>query len=98
AVVFFFSSRRRHTRWLHADLPDRQYLESFLGDPVKDKAAYEAASPLTYLKNAAAPLLVLQGDNDARVTKDQAEKVVAVMKANGRTVEVHFYPGEGHGF
>jgi dipeptidyl aminopeptidase/acylaminoacyl peptidase len=84
--------------WLHADLPDRQYLESFLGDPAKDKAAYEAASPLTYLKNATAPLLVLQGDNDARVTKDQAEKVVAVMQANGRTVEAHFYPGEGHGF
>jgi dipeptidyl aminopeptidase/acylaminoacyl peptidase len=84
--------------WLHADLPNRQYLESFLGDPVKDKAAYEAASPLTYLKNATAPLLVLQGDNDARVTKDQAEKVVELMKANGRTVEAHFYPGEGHGF
>jgi dipeptidyl aminopeptidase/acylaminoacyl peptidase len=84
--------------WLHADLPDRQYLESFLGDPVKDKAAYDAASPLTYLNNATAPLLVLQGDNDARVTKDQAEKVVAVMKANGHRVEAHFYPGEGHGF
>jgi len=84
--------------WLHADLPDRQYLESFLGDPVKDKTAYEAASPLTYMQNATAPLLVLQGDNDTRVTKDQAEKVVEVLKGNGRTVEAHFYPGEGHGF
>jgi dipeptidyl aminopeptidase/acylaminoacyl peptidase len=84
--------------WLNADLPDRKYLESFLGDPVKDKDAYLAASPLTYLKTATAPLLVLQGDNDARVTKDQAEKVAEMLKANGSTVEAHFYPGEGHGF
>jgi dipeptidyl aminopeptidase/acylaminoacyl peptidase len=61
-------------------------------------AVYAASSPVTYMKNVTAPLLVLQGDNDPGVTKDQAEKVVEVMKANGRTVEVHFYPGEGHGF
>ena len=83
---------------IHEDLPDRQYEEGLLGDPVKDKDVYAASSPLTYIKNATAPLLVLQGDNDARVTKDQAEKVVEVLKANGRTVEAHFYPGEGHGF
>jgi dipeptidyl aminopeptidase/acylaminoacyl peptidase len=83
---------------LHEDLPDRQYEEGFLGDPVKDKDVYVASSPLTYLKNATAPLLVLQGDNDPRVTKDQAEKVVELMKANGHTVDAHFYPGEGHGF
>jgi dipeptidyl aminopeptidase/acylaminoacyl peptidase len=83
---------------LHSDLPDQQYEMSFLGDPVKDKDVYAASSPLTYMKNATAPLLVLQGENDARVTKDQAEKVVKVMKANGRTVDAHFYPGEGHGF
>lgn len=84
--------------WRNADLPDRQYLESYLGDPAKNEAAYAASSPLTYMKNVRAPLLVLQGDNDTGVTKDQGEKVVAVMKANDRTVESHFYPGEGHGF
>jgi dipeptidyl aminopeptidase/acylaminoacyl peptidase len=84
--------------WLHSDPPDRQYLESYLGDPVKNKAAYEASSPLTYMRNETAPLLVLQGDNDARVTKDQAEQVINLLKANGRPVEAHFYPGEGHGF
>jgi dipeptidyl aminopeptidase/acylaminoacyl peptidase len=84
--------------WAHTDLPDRQYLESYLGSPAKNKAAYAASSPLTYMKNETAPLLVLQGDDDARVTKDQAEKVIDVLKANGRPVEAHFYPGEGHGF
>jgi dipeptidyl aminopeptidase/acylaminoacyl peptidase len=84
--------------WHHTDLADQQYLESYLGDPMKNAAAYEASSPATYVKDVAAPLLVLQGDDDTTVTKDQAEKVVAALKANGRTVESHFYPGEGHGF
>jgi len=84
--------------WLNADLPDRQYLESYLGDPAKNRDVYAASSPLTYIKNVTAPLLVLQGDNDASVTKDQAQKVVEALTANGRTVEGHFYPSEGHGF
>jgi dipeptidyl aminopeptidase/acylaminoacyl peptidase len=83
---------------LHSDLPDRQYEMSFLGDPEKDKDVYTASSPLTYIKDATAPLLVLQGENDTAVTKDQAEKVVEVLKSNGHTVDAHFYPDEGHGF
>lgn len=86
------------TLWHTSDLPDRQYLESYLGDPIKNKAAYVASSPITYIRDAKAPLLVLQGENDTTVTKDQAEKVLTVLKSRGRTVEAHFYPGEGHGF
>jgi dipeptidyl aminopeptidase/acylaminoacyl peptidase len=40
----------------------RQYLVGLLGDPVKDKAVYEASSPLTYLAHVKAPLLVLGGE------------------------------------
>ena len=82
----------------HEAPPLRQYEIGLLGDPVKDKAVYEASSPLTYIKSAKAPLLVLQGDNDIRVPKEQAEKVVAMLKAQGRAVASHFYAGEGHGF
>jgi dipeptidyl aminopeptidase/acylaminoacyl peptidase len=35
---------------------------------------------MTYIRNAWAPLLVLQGDNDIRVPKGQAEEVVATLK------------------
>ncbi|HWA90376.1 MAG TPA: S9 family peptidase [Rhizomicrobium sp.] len=82
----------------HEAPPLRAYEVGLLGDPVKDKATYDAASPLTYIKQATAPLLVLQGENDIRVPKEQAETVVAMLKAEGRTVDAHFYPGEGHGF
>jgi dipeptidyl aminopeptidase/acylaminoacyl peptidase len=82
----------------HEAPPLRQYEIGLLGDPVKDKAVYEAASPLTYIKNAKAPLLVLQGENDIRVPKEQAEKVVSMLKAQGTVVDAHFYAAEGHGF
>ena len=45
-----------------------------------------------------APLLVLQGDNDPRVPKEEAQQVVDILKKEGRVVDVHYYPNEGHGF
>jgi len=82
----------------HEDPRLQEYEKSLLGDPVKDLAVYQAASPIKYLANAKAPLLVLQGDNDIRVPKEEAEQVVAILKNAGKTVDAHFYPNEGHGF
>ena len=82
----------------HEDPFLRQYEMSLLGDPVKDRKIYDADSPITYIKNAKAPLLVLQGANDIRVPKEEAEQVVSILKSAGRTVEAHYYPNEGHGF
>jgi dipeptidyl aminopeptidase/acylaminoacyl peptidase len=82
----------------HEDPFLQEYEKSLLGDPVKDRKIYEAASPATYIRNAKAPLLVLQGDNDIRVPKEEAEQVVKILKEAGKTVDVHFYPNEGHGF
>jgi dipeptidyl aminopeptidase/acylaminoacyl peptidase len=76
----------------------QSYVRSLLGDPAQDAAAYEAASPLNYLKNATAPLLVLQGENDIRVPKEEAEQAVKIYQENGKTVEAKFYPREGHGY
>jgi dipeptidyl aminopeptidase/acylaminoacyl peptidase len=76
----------------------QEYEKSILGDPEKDRAVYEADSPLTYIRNTKAPLLVLQGDNDIRVPKEEAEQVVEILKQNGKTVDVHYYAAEGHGF
>jgi dipeptidyl aminopeptidase/acylaminoacyl peptidase len=45
-----------------------------------------------------APLLVLQGDNDPRVPKEEAIQVVNLLKQDGKIVEAHYYPNEGHGF
>ena len=50
------------------------------------------------MHNDKAPLLVLQGDNDPRVPKEEAEQVVELLKKDGKTVDVHYYNNEGHGF
>jgi dipeptidyl aminopeptidase/acylaminoacyl peptidase len=82
----------------HEDPRLQEYEKSLLGDPVKDKAVYEASSPLKYIGNETAPLLVLQGDNDIRVPKEEAQQVVSILKAEGRTVDAVYYSEEGHGF
>ena len=82
----------------HEEPSLQQYERGLIGDPVKDKAIYDATSPMTYIRKAKAPLLVLQGENDIRVPKGQAEEVVATLKANGNVVDAVYYPHEGHGF
>jgi len=43
-------------------------------------------------------MLVLQGENDPRVPKEETEQLVAILKTRGSTVDVVYYPDEGHGF
>ncbi|QBB72003.1 S9 family peptidase [Pseudolysobacter antarcticus] len=82
----------------HSDPALSQVLKLLLGDPVKDKKIYDATSPITFIKQIRSPMLVLQGENDIRVPKEEAEQVVARIKAQGGTVDVHYYADEGHGF
>src|SRR5262249_2324773 len=82
----------------HEDALLQEYEKSLLGDPQKDRKIYEADSPITYIHAVKAPLLVLQGDNDPRVPKEEAQQVVDSLKRDGQTVDVHYYSNEGHGF
>lgn len=87
-----------YTMLQHEDPFLQEYEKSLLGDPEKDRAVYENASPIKFIRNAKAPLLVLQGENDIRVPKEEAEQVVTIYKEIGKPVDAHFYPAEGHGF
>ena len=87
-----------YTMLQHEDPFLQQYEQTLLGDPEKDRAIYEADSPIKYIGQEKAPLLVLQGTNDIRVPKEEAEQVVEILKKNGRTVDAHYYEAEGHGF
>jgi dipeptidyl aminopeptidase/acylaminoacyl peptidase len=82
----------------HEDPTLQEYQKSLLGDPVKDRKVYEDDSPITFIRKAKAPLLVLQGDNDIRVPKEEAMQVVDVLEKAGVVVAAHYYPNEGHGF
>jgi dipeptidyl aminopeptidase/acylaminoacyl peptidase len=87
-----------YTMLQHSDPRLQEYEKSLLGDPVKDRAKYEAASPIQFLRKARAPLLVMQGENDIRVPREEAAQVVDILKKEGRTVDAVYYPQEGHGF
>jgi dipeptidyl aminopeptidase/acylaminoacyl peptidase len=82
----------------HSDPFLQSYIRGILGDPEKDRAVYDATSPFKYLRNAKAPLLVLQGENDVRVPKEEAQQVVDIYKSLNLPVEEKIYPKEGHGY
>lgn len=98
AAVQLFGIIDWRTMWEHEDAGLRAYQLSLLGDPAKYPRVYDAVSPLTYIKAAKAPLLSLQGENDIRVPRGQAQQVTNAIKAKGGVAEVVFYPDEGHGF
>lgn len=61
-------------------------------------ADYRRRSPLFDAAAIEAPLLVLHGDADPVVPVAQSETLVAALRAAGRPVTFHVYPGEGHGW
>ncbi|MDT7933321.1 MAG: S9 family peptidase [Sphingomonadaceae bacterium] len=74
------------------------YQRGLLGEPDTEPEVYRRTSPMTYIGQVKAPLLVLQGDNDIRVPRGQAEQVVDAIRAKGGVVEATYYANEGHGF
>jgi len=70
------------------------------GDPKNPAhAAYQHdRSPIHFVAAMKKPLLVVQGDKDARVKKDQSDRIVKELR--GRKVPVHYMvlENEGHGF
>ena len=69
-----------------------------MGDVVKNKALYEDRSPINFIDQVRAPLLLLAGGHDPRCPKSETEQVVAAIKKRGGVVESKIYENEGHGF
>lgn len=76
----------------------REYLDREIGPLAGNEAWYRERSPITYADRITAPLLVLQGANDPRVPRAEAQQVVAVLARSGTPYAYHEYPDEGHGF
>lgn len=58
---------------------------------------YRARSAITFVDNVTTPLLILQGGSDQRVPIGQSLEYFRALKDRGKTVELVFYPREGHG-
>jgi dipeptidyl aminopeptidase/acylaminoacyl peptidase len=55
-------------------------------------------SPIHFVSKMKKPLLVVQGDKDARVKKDQSDRIVAGLAAQKVPVHYLVLENEGHGF
>ena len=62
------------------------------------RAKLEEISPLRRITEIKAPLFVVQGANDPRVPKSEADQLVAASRAGGNTVWYMVGENEGHGF
>lgn len=67
------------------------------GFPWSSREIYRRSSPLTSTFKVKTPVLILHGEEDARVPISQSEELYYYLKKSGVTVRFVRYPGEGHG-
>ncbi|MDP9185674.1 MAG: prolyl oligopeptidase family serine peptidase, partial [Actinomycetota bacterium] len=74
----------------------RAYEEQiFEGPPDAKPDVYRRASPITYVGDLDAPLLVFQGSNDSRCPPGQFRAYEAAARAAGKSIEVEWFDA-GH--
>ena len=84
----------------HGDRPGRIDLERMMGKPEDPEAApaYRRGSPLYRAEFIEAPLLILHGRKDKRVSPLMTEKIVEALEIESKHHEVHWYDEEPHGW
>jgi dipeptidyl aminopeptidase/acylaminoacyl peptidase len=84
----------------HGDRPGRIDLERMMGRPDDPDAAeaYRRGSPVYRAERIEAPVLILHGRKDKRVTPLMTEKMVEALEIEGKHFQVHWYDDEPHGW
>ncbi|MFL5981302.1 MAG: S9 family peptidase, partial [Gaiellaceae bacterium] len=76
----------------------KRFIARFVGDPETEADFLMERSPITYVENVKAPLLVIQGATDPRVVQGESDQLVEELRGLGRDVEYVVFDDEGHGF
>lgn len=76
----------------------QQYDMATMGDPIKDKSRLKERSPIYFVDQIKAPLLILAGGHDPRCPRTEAEQIASAVKNHGGIAELKVYENEGHGF
>ncbi len=77
---------------------ESRYLDRLVGPLPEARALYRARSPIHHVDRLNCPVIFFQGLDDAAVPPNQAEAMVAALRAKGLPVAYLAFPGEGHGF
>ncbi len=76
----------------------RRFMAEWVGDPDTEEEFLLERSPITYVDQVRAPLLVIQGAKDPRVAKPESDQMVERLRDLDREVEYVLFEDEGHGF
>jgi len=77
---------------------ESRYLDGLIGPYPERKDLYEARSPIHFTDQLSCPAIFFQGLEDKIVPPNQAEMMVAALKAKGLPVAYVAFEGEQHGF
>ncbi len=75
----------------------RNILHERIGHPVEDRELLRARSPLFYADQIKIPMLIGQGANDPRVSRNESEQIVEALEQSGVRCEYLLFEDEGHG-
>jgi dipeptidyl aminopeptidase/acylaminoacyl peptidase len=75
-----------------------RYMAQWVGDPETEEDFLRERSPITYVDQMRAALLVIQGAKDWRVAKAESDQMVERLRELGRDVDYVVFEDEGHGF
>jgi dienelactone hydrolase len=68
----------------------------FGGSPLEVPERYRVASPISYVADVRAPVLIVAGNSDTRCPPEQARRYADQLRARGHDVEFHLF-ASGHG-
>ena len=77
---------------------EARYMDSLVGLYPEEAEVYEARSPIHFVDDFEAPMIVLQGSEDVVVPPNQAEMIVAALEQRSIPVAYLLFEGEQHGF
>ncbi len=97
AAVMFVGLSNNVSRVGTTDIPNEEFHVHALKRPWDDWPFMLERSPITHIPKSRTPTLILHGTADPRVHPTQSLEMYRLMKLQGKTVRLVWYPGEGHG-
>lgn len=102
AIVLFApvsaDARDNFEKWLSRRREVAEYLLTTYGSPEENPRFWDGVSPRTFFKNIEAPIMIHHGTADESVPLAWSERSEQDLKAAGKDVTMHVYPGEPHEF
>ena len=89
----WIESQPNYNKWVVDRLAVR------IGDPrtTEGRRMLFDRSPINHVDNITKPLLIIQGANDPRTTRNQSDLIVSALQKKNISVTYLLYPDEGHG-